>query len=517
MNNGFQFLLAVLSSVCLAAPACWARFPNPGVPVEGTDDPAPAISKDAGIARATLLGMYRVELGELFKPQDADKLLQANQLIEGYFETSTAAGRKTTVKALEQTGLEPGVIGRLIRVRMHWPKLAPGTYYVNEKQGPFDVRYFLGVPQGYDRARGWPMVVKLAPIEPFITNPPPDATQVTALYNGWIKDELTLHPDALLLMPLVNLAELYGPSYGGMNSVIQPMLHAADRVNIDPARVYLIGHSTGGMAAWNLALNYPTYFAAIAPLAGGLGHDWQKLRLVNLRNVLPVVWHDADDKLLKIAPARAIIKSLKNQKIDVDYVETKGLGHTPSNSIVAQRYEMMRSRVRQLYPPQVTIQSNRPEVLFNRNDWVQIWQEDDPGKETRELFRMGTGHMDLYQRSAKADAKRDGNTITLALDNVESMRLYLNDQMVDLKKPLTIIVNKKRTIHGGAKQSIEEMMLDQLFLGRGWRYYTAVLDIDLTDPGATTKPTTNPASRPAVPPKLRTGRIIVGPGAADGD
>ena len=89
-------------------------------------------------------------------------------------------------------------------------------------------------------------------------------------------------------MPLLNLDELYGPSYAGTNSVIQPMLHAAGQANIDPARVYLVGHALSAIAAWNLALNYPTYFAGFESLAGGAGNDWQRLRLTNLHNVLPV-------------------------------------------------------------------------------------------------------------------------------------------------------------------------------------------------------------------------------------
>jgi hypothetical protein len=49
------------------------------------------------------------------------------------------------------------------------------------------------------------------------------------------------------------------------------------------------------------------------------------------------------------------------------------------------------------------------------------------------------------------------------------------------------------------------MLKDQLFLGRGWRYYTAVIDLDLAPPPAT-QPTTGPTSRPT------RGRIILGPG-----
>ena len=61
-------------------------------------------------------------------------------------------------------------------------------------------------------------------------------------------------PDAIVLLPMLDLKELWGPTYAGMNRVIQPMLHAAGRANVDPARVYVVGHSMSAHAAWNLAL-----------------------------------------------------------------------------------------------------------------------------------------------------------------------------------------------------------------------------------------------------------------------
>lgn len=517
MNRTIAALHRLLPVGCLGvliiATAIAARYPAPGVPVAGKGDPVPTVSEDTLIPRDVLIGMYRAELGERFHDPDADKIYHAHELIEHYFDATTVAQRKTIVQSLEQCGVAPEILGRLTRLRMRWPALEGGVYYVNEKHGLFDVRYFLGVPAGYDRTKSWPLVVKLVPLNPFLTRPPPDADAVVKIYNDWIKEELTKHNDALVLLPLLNLDELYGPSFAGMNTVIQPMLHAAERVNIDPARVYLMGHSTGGHATWNLALNYPTLFSAVMPLAGGASQDWQRLRLVNLRNTLALPWADAADKFVKPDNTRNIVAVMKNLKIDVNYLETKNFGHAPPDSVVQERYEKMRSVTRPLYPTWVTIQSNRTEVQYNRNDWVQIWQEADPGKEDKLIFRRGTGHMMVYKNSARIDAKRDGNTIDLTLDNIESMRLYLNDQMVDVDKQITITINKKKTIQGKAKRSIEQMMNDQLFIGRGWRYFTAVLDIDLTDPGSSTRPSTNPSSRPTTRP--HKGRIIVGKDALD--
>jgi pimeloyl-ACP methyl ester carboxylesterase len=501
--------------ILIVATVTRGRVPAVTIPAEGQGNPAPKIAEDKPIPRDVLIGMYRTELGKLFNDADVDKLLAAHQIIESYFSATSADLRKQAIQSLKQSGVDAAILGRLCRIRMYWPALEPGIYYVNEKHGPYDVRYFLGVPAGYDRSKTWPLVVKLPPVEPFLVNPPPDADGVVKIYNDWIKDELAKHPDALVLMPLLNLDELYGPSYTGMNYVIQPMLHAAERANIDPARVYLIGHSTGGHATWNLALHYSTYFASIAPLAGGASQDWQRLRLPNLRNTPPVVWADAKDTLVKADSSRALVKIMRNQKLDVDYLETKEFGHAPPDDVAEERYQKMRSHTRSLYPSWVSLQSNRPEVLFNRNDWIQLWQESDPGPETRMLFRRGTGHMTVTKNSARIDAKRDGNTIELTLDNVDSMRIYLNDQMVDLTSKLTIVINKKRTIHGFAKPNIEQMMNDQLFLGRGWRYFSAILDVDLSD-ASTTRPTTNPTSRPTSRPS-RTGQIIIGPVPDEGN
>src|SRR5205085_1627830 len=96
------------------------------------------------------------------------------------------------------------------------------------------------------------------------------------------------------------------------------------------------------------------------------------------------------------------------------------------------------------------------------------------------LLSRGTGAMIVNTTPDSIDATIDSakNTITLTTKNVDSMRIYLNDQMVDLSKPVQVIVNRRPRVEQIVKTSIDEMLRDQLFLGRGWRYYSAVIDID---------------------------------------
>ena len=470
--------------------------------VKAQDQPAPAdtapeVAADGeGLSRAELEKVYRRELEGLYQPADADKVYTAHQLLERYFATPKSADRKRVIEELKATGLDANLLGRLARVRAHWPRLEPGgVYYVNERFGTHDVRYFLGVPTAYDRTRPWPLVIKLPGAHAFTTDPPPSGDQAVDIYRAWAEEELKAHGDAVLLMPLLDLKELWGPTYSGMNRVIQPMLHAAGRVNVDPARVYLIGHSMSAHAAWNLALHYPTYFAAFNPLAGSAAGDWQRLRLINLRNVLPVVWHDADDQVIPVARAQAIVKAVRNLKLDVEYNETKGVGHAPTPEVAEKAYQALRARTRPLYPVQVWLQSNRPDTQFNRADWVQVYQPLRPGAERRLLVRGG-GKMDVFQNAFRVDATvPKPNRIEVKADNVAMMRLYLNDRMIDFAKPVTVVVNNKPRFEGLVKQDVDEMLKDQLFLGRGWRYYGGLIEIDLAD----AKPATRPAPKPAPP------------------
>ncbi len=445
------------------------------------------------LPRDVLAKLYQGELGNQFIAADLPRLISAHELLEKYFASPSSGERTAIATRIDAVGLDRSNIGKLARLRIDWQNLAPGVYYINQKTGPHEVRYFLGIPKSYDLTKSWPLVVKLPVANAFLTTPPPDAQHVADIYTQWITDELSAHPDAIVLMPLLNLDELYGPGPVGMNLVMQPIFDATSRANIDPARVYLVGHSMAAHAVWNLAIHYPTYFAAINPMAGSMHDAWQRFRLGNLQNVLCVVWHDASDDDVKVIESREIVRYLRHLQYDVDYTETQSVGHLPPPSIVQAEYEKLRGRRRDLYPSQVFIQSNAAETIYNRADWVQIYQPLSPGQQAKVEFSRGSQGMYLYQNGFRVAARIvDSHTINLDTKNVRVVRLYLNEQLVDLNQPVKIVVNGTARYNEIPPQSTDEMLKDQVFLSRGWRYYTAVIDLDLTQAPATNPTVPNP-------------------------
>lgn len=130
-------------------------------------------------------------------------------------------------------------------------------------------------------------------------------------------------------------------------------------LDADPTRVYLTGHSMGGHGTWNIGVNFPGRFAAIAPSAGWVSF-WSytgatdfddastventmrravsssdTLALVeNLKDTGVYILHgDADDNV-PVAQARTMRTRLAEFHRDWSYYEQPGAGHWWGNQCV---------------------------------------------------------------------------------------------------------------------------------------------------------------------------------------
>ncbi len=95
------------------------------------------------------------------------------------------------------------------------------------------------------------------------------------------------------------------------------------RYNVDRSRVYLTGISMGGYGAWDLAINYPDYFAAIAPICGG----GNTLRIGQMRQVPAWVFHGLKDQSVPERESASMVSALKAAGGDVKYTVLPTAGH----------------------------------------------------------------------------------------------------------------------------------------------------------------------------------------------
>lgn len=93
--------------------------------------------------------------------------------------------------------------------------------------------------------------------------------------------------------------------------------------NVDRKRVYLTGLSLGGFGAWDFAMRYPTYFAALAPICG-----WGHTRMVgNLRDLPTWVFHGKKDTAVPEEESARMVDALKAAGGNVKYTMLPEAGH----------------------------------------------------------------------------------------------------------------------------------------------------------------------------------------------
>jgi predicted peptidase len=87
---------------------------------------------------------------------------------------------------------------------------------------------------------------------------------------------------------------------------------------VDTHRVYLTGLSMGGFGTWNLGLNHPEKFAAIAPICGGgetilltLARDFDHARLAPLKSLGVWAFHGGKDPTVAPDESEHMINTLK--------------------------------------------------------------------------------------------------------------------------------------------------------------------------------------------------------------
>lgn len=94
--------------------------------------------------------------------------------------------------------------------------------------------------------------------------------------------------------------------------------------SIDPQRIYLTGLSRGGGAAWELAVQYPDTFAAMAVVCGMTPVPYASW----INKKMPIwVFHGEKDKSVPIEESETMVARLREMGYDVLFTKYPNLGH----------------------------------------------------------------------------------------------------------------------------------------------------------------------------------------------
>lgn len=97
----------------------------------------------------------------------------------------------------------------------------------------------------------------------------------------------------------------------------------AEEYSIQKDRICITGSSMGGFGTWMMGKTYPSFFAGIAPVAGG-GMSWRSAKL----NKTPVfAVHGSEDPVVPLVYSELMVNGVRGSGGKAELVVLDGMGH----------------------------------------------------------------------------------------------------------------------------------------------------------------------------------------------
>ncbi len=204
-------------------------------------------------------------------------------------------------------------------------------------------------------------------------------------------------------------------------------------LDVNPDKVYLLGYSAGGDGVWRLAPRMADTWAAASMMAGHPGD----VQLENLRNTPFSVWcgelDNAYDRNKENVKRIGELDSLQRQDPEgyVHYGQiVKGKGHW-MDSADTLAISWMEQYKRNPYPKKI------------------VWHQDD--NQAPAFYWLKVKPKDMA-RHKEVRASYEGNTVTITKCDCSHLTICLNDKMMDLDKPVRVILNGNCVFNGKVKR-----------------------------------------------------------------
>jgi predicted peptidase len=199
----------------------------------------------------------------------------------------------------------------------HAETAAPSPQQAASATVPFTVDYLLFLPKSYS-AKGDPV-----PLIIFLHGSGEGGNDLNKVKKWGPPAIVEKNPDFPFMVVSPQAPEGQGWNIDLLKGMIDDVLA---RYNVDRHRVYLTGLSLGGFGTWSLAMRYPQYFAAIAPICGAGSPQ----SIANLRDVPTWAFHGKKDEAVPERASAMLVDALKAAGGNVKYTVLPEGGHVDS-------------------------------------------------------------------------------------------------------------------------------------------------------------------------------------------
>lgn len=306
-------------------------------------------------------------------------------------------------------------------------------------------RYSLSVPQSYEPTRAYALVVCLHGA----------GFTGEAYLDRW---KSRLGEGYILVCPTYPAGAWF--TRRAEDLVLATVRAVQQRYRIDPNRIFLSGMSNGGIGAWLIGMHHAPMFAGLAPMASGID-DVLFPFLENLRATPVYIIHGSQDQVMPVELSRKLAGELKNLGYPFIYREhdrTHAMagGHFFPREELPDLVKWFDNRRRTSVPKALTVVRDASHLLpFG---WVRIDATDQIASFSEDLIDKRDDS--IRQRAyARLTVQVTGpNRIDVRTDHVRQYTLFLNEDLVDLSRPIVITTDGQASFDGLIPSQVETLL-----------------------------------------------------------
>jgi len=306
----------------------------------------------------------------------------------------------------------------------------------NPSISDLDVSYRLFVPENYDTAQKYPLVMFFHGAgAQGSDNEVPLNSNFGALL--WATDSIQAKHPCFVLVPQCpsNNQWVNTPwSLGSYNSttipVSKPMLMVVDIIkdlkssySLDTSSLFVTGLSMGGYGCWDIILRYPGMFRAAIPICGAGDPAQAKLLATT------PIWcfHSSDDGVVPVKGSRDMVNAINGQGVnnrDHFYTEYTDQGHGAWTAAynTPELVSWLFNTVPVQYTPDVTPPEPPTGIYLDiKTTEVRInWQNTAPDKYYNKIYMNGDFKVSVYNQTYKrVTGLMSGTSYTFSVSTVD--------------------------------------------------------------------------------------------------
>lgn len=242
--------------------------------------------------------------------------------------------------------------------------------------------------------------------------------------------------------------------------MLETIRQVRHRYHIDPDRVFLTGMSNGGIGAWLIGMHHAPLFAGLAPMASGLD-DVLMPFLANLQHTPVYIIHGAKDQVMPVDLSRSIVKELDRLGYRYVYREHQrehpmAGGHYFPREELPDLVAWFNGQRREPLPTSLTVV--RDGSHFQAFNWVRLDATDPIAAFSEDLVDKRDERIKRREFARLGASIIGNNRIEVKTEHVRRYSLFLNEQLIDVSKPLTVVTNGRLSFEGTITPSVETLL-----------------------------------------------------------